>query len=303
MRLDEVARLDLNRLVVLAVVLEEGGVSRAARRLGRTQSAVSHTLAELRRDLDDELVVRVGARLVPTPFAEALQDPLRATLQELGGLTRRATFDPATARRTFRVGWSDYLQLILGGTWIPAVRAAAPDVDLETLGPTPPGPAPQLANGRLDLAFDVGLAEPGELRGRLLFEDELVTFAGDRVPGADAPLSLEAFTAAPHLLVAPQGVPGGPVDRALGTLGLRRRVAVRVAHFLGVLEQIRPSDLVTTLPRRLLRALGAPPERLFPTPVALPPLRVRVVWHPRAHADPGVAWLRQSLVEAAARVG
>lgn len=301
MRLEEVARLDLNRLVVLAVVLEEGGVSRAARRLGRTQSAVSHTLAELRRELDDELVVRVGAGLAPTPFAEELHGPLRALLEQLGGLTRRAAFDPATARRSFRVGWSDYLQLVLGPTWVPAVRAAAPGVDLQTLPPAPGGPAPQLADGRLDLAFDVGLGEAGDLRGRLLFDDELVTFAGDRAPGGDAPMSVEAFAAAPHLLVAPQGGPAGPVDRALAALGLRRRVAVRLSHFLGVVEQVRASDLVTTLPRRLLIALGAPPERLFPPPVELPPLRVRAVWHPRAHGDPGVAWLRQSLVEVAAR--
>lgn len=302
-RLEEVARLDLNRLVVLAVLLEEGGVSRAARRLGRTQSAVSHTLNELRRELGDELMVRVGKGAAPTPFAEELRDPLRAILETLGGLTRRPSFDPATALRTFRVGWSDYLQLMLGATWLPALRAAAPGVNLEFLAPPPGGPAQQLADRRIDLAFDVGLADPGELRGRLLFEDELVTFAGERVPGAHAPLDLEAFAAAPHLLVAPQGAPGGPVDRALGAAGLRRRVAVQTAHFLGVVEQVRGSDLVTTLPRRLLLALGVPTERLFAPPVALPPLRVRVVWHPRAQADPGVAWLRQSLVEAASRLG
>lgn len=302
MRLDEVARLDVNRLVVLAVVLEEGGVTRAARRLGRTQSAVSHTLASLRDDLGDPLLVRAGAGVALTPFAEELRGPLRSLLEQLGALTRRERFDPGRSERGFRVAWSDYLQLVLGGAWIPAVRAEAPGVGLELAAPAAGGPAPLLADGRLDLAFDVGLGEPSDLRGRLLFEDELVTFAGAQVRGAEGGLGLEAFAAAPHLLVAPQGTPGGPVDRALAARGLRRRVAVQSAHFLGVVEQVLASDLVTTLPRRLLRALGAPPDRLFPPPVALQPIRVRAVWHPRAHADPGVTWLRQSLADAATRI-
>jgi DNA-binding transcriptional LysR family regulator len=300
MRLDDVARLDLNRLVVLAVILDERGVSAAARRLGRTQSAVSHTLAELRRDLDDELLVRAGRGFAPTPVAASLRGPLIALLEQLGALTRRETFNPASAQRTFRVGWSDYLQLVVGTPWLLALRAAAPGVDLETVPPTAGGPGPLLGDGRLDLAFDVGLADAGDLRGRLLFEDTFATFAGDRAP--PGPLDPATFAAAPHLLVAPQGGVGGPVDAALAAVGLHRRVAVRMAHFLGVVDLVRASDMVTTLPRRLLLALGAPPDRLFPPPVALPPLRVRVVWHPRVHADPGVTWLRQLLVDATARV-
>lgn len=301
MRLEDLAGLDLNRLVVLAVLLEEGGVSPAARRLGRTQSAVSHTLAQLRRDLGDDLLVRVGRGMAPTPFAERLRSPLMTVLEQFGALTRGSTFDPTTARRTFRVGWSDYLQLVVGGSWLPPLRTAAPGIDLVAVAPPPGGPAPLLADGRLDLAFDVGLSDDDTLKGRLLFEDAFATLAGARGGFAPEPLSLEQFAAAPHLLVAPQGGPTGPVDRALASLGLRRRVALRLSHFLGVVDLIGASDLVTTLPRQLLLALGAPPERLLPPPLALPKLMVRVVWHERVHADPGVVWLRKTLVEHAGR--
>ncbi|MFM2245768.1 MAG: hypothetical protein RL071_1842 [Pseudomonadota bacterium] len=296
MRLEDLARLDLNRLVVLAVILEEGGVSRAARRLGRTQSAVSHTLAELRRDLGDELLVRAGGGLSPTPFAQALHDQLGDTLAGLGALTRPDSYDPQTAVRTFRVLWSDYLQLIIGRVWFPALRQAAPGVDVETYATTSGGPADALANGTTDLAFDVGLTPVVNLRSRLLFEDELVTMVGSQVP-LNGPLDLDTFAAMPHVLVTPQGGPGGPVDRALAAVGLRRRVAVRLAHFLGVVDIVRDSAMVTTLPRRLLEALGAPPSLLHTPPVAVPPLRIRAVWHPRVQGDAGVAWLRQSLVE------
>ncbi len=297
MRLEEVARIDLNRLLVLAVVLEEGGVSRAARRLGRTQSAVSHALAELRRDLDDELVVRMGRGLTPTPYAEALRAPLATLLEQLGALTRRTAFEPATARHTFYVGWSDYLQFVVGNRWVPAVRAEAPGIDIVTIAPPPGGLAPLLADGRLDLGFDVGLSSDDTLQGRLLFDDSFAVLVGERAACAPGPPDLEQYAAAPHLLVAPQGGPTGPVDRALAALGYRRRVAVRLSHFLGVVDLVRSSDLVTTLPRRLLLALGASPEILFPPPLPLPPLRVRVVWHPRVQEDPGVSWLRRSLVE------
>jgi DNA-binding transcriptional LysR family regulator len=301
MTLEDLAGLDLNRLVVLAVLLKEGGVSPAARRLGRTQSAVSHTLAQLRRDLGDDLLVRVGRGMAPTPFAERLRSPLTSLLEQLGALTRGPAFDPATARRTFRVGWSDYLQLAVGGSWLSALRTAAPGIDLVAVAPPQGGPAPLLADGRLDLAFDVGLSDDDTLKGRLLFEDAFATLAGARGGFAPGPLGLEQFAAAPHLLVAPQGGPMGPVDRALARLGLRRRVALRLSHFLGVVDLIGASDLVTTLPRQLLLALGAPRERLLPPPLALPKLMVRVVWHERVHADPGVAWLRRTLIEHAGR--
>ncbi len=191
MRLEDLAGLDLNRLVVLAVLLEEGGVSPAARRLGRTQSAVSHTLAQLREDLGDDLLVRVGRGMAPTPFADRLRFPLMTVLGQLGALTRGAAFDPATARRTFRVGWSDYLQLVVGGSWLPPLRMAAPGIDLVAVAPPPGGPAPLLADGRLDLAFDVGLSDDDTLKGRLLFEDAFATLAGARGGFAPGPLSLE----------------------------------------------------------------------------------------------------------------
>lgn len=79
--------------------------------------------------------------------------------------------------------------------------------------------------------------------------------------------------------------------RALGD-GLGHADAPRGRH---VLEKVRASDLVTTLPRRLLLVLGAAPDCLFPPPVALAPLRVRAIWHSRSQADEGVAWLRETL--------
>lgn len=297
MRLDDLAGLDLNRLVVLAILLEERSVSRAARRLGRTQSALSHSLAGLRENLKDDLLVRAGPALVPTPFAAALFEELRPVLESLGALTQREGFDPRTATRTFRVGWSDYLQLVVGRPWLAAVRAAAPGIDIETYPSAAAGPYPQLADGSLDLSFDVGLADFGSLRSRLLFQDEFVTFVGAQVGGA-GPLTLEDFVATPHVLVAPRGDPSGPVDRALAAMGMRRRVAIRLAHFIGVVEIVRDSQLITTLPRRLLQAMGAPEDRIHAAPLQLPPLRVRVVWHPRTQRDAGIAWLRQSLVDA-----
>ncbi len=297
MRLEEIARIDLNRLAVLAILLEEGGVSRAARRLGRTQSAVSHTLAELRRDLGDELLVRVGTGVVPTPFALAIQEDLRVALERLGAVTQRDAFDPQTSVRTFRIGWSDYLQMVIGLPWLSTLRESAPHIHLETYPSPPDGPGAQLAEGVFDLSFDVGLEDMGDLRSRLLLEDELVSFVGAKVPLTGL-LDLGTFLAAPHVMVAPQGRPGGPVDRALATLGLHRKIAIRLSHFMGVVELVRESPMIITLPRRLLEALGAPTDRLHPTPLTLPPLRIRTIWHSRVHNDPGVAWLRQSLIHA-----
>ncbi len=300
MRLEDLAGLDLNRLVVLAVLLEEEASPRSPTAGPDPVGCESHPGpapggprrrpagpggAGAWRPLPSRTASgfpddRARAARGPDPWGRLLTRRRRAEPSAWAGVTT-CSFVVGGSWLP-RCGWRPR-----GSTWWPSHRRR--------------GPGTLLADGRLDLAFDVGLSDDDTLKGRLLFEDAFATLAGARGGFAPGPLSLEQFAAAPHLLVAPQGGPTGPVDRALASLGLRRRVALRLSHFLGVVDLIRASDLVTTLPRQLLLALGAPPERLLPPPLALPKLMVRVVWHERVHADPGVVWLRRTLVEHAGR--
>lgn len=292
----ELAQVDLNLLVVLSVLLEEASLTRAGRRLGRTPSALSHSLGRLRELLGDPLLVRVGHQLVPTPAAEALREPLARCLTGVTELLRAGPVDPARLRRRFRIIASDYLQRVLLPPLLGRLRAAAPGVDVQVL-PVPSSlPEVLAAEGGADLAFGVSFSAPEGLRSRGLGVDRFVSVARREswTCGEDP----AAFADLPHVLVAPAGLPGGPVDRALAERGLRRRLVVTLPSFFAAVELVAATDLVVTMPERLARLLAPPELMLRPPPVTLEPYRLLALWHPRVHADPANRWLRELLGEA-----
>src|SRR5262249_42463737 len=165
---------DLNLLVVLDVLLAERNVTRAAKRLGVTQSAVSNALARLREALDDLVLVRVANGMVPTPRALALQREMSDVLSRIGGALRRASScEPQTARRTFVLAATDYVQFVLLGPLIDRVRSVAPSVCLQVATPSKDFPWSGLEAGALDVLITGNRAGPVPkgLHRRWLFRD------------------------------------------------------------------------------------------------------------------------------------
>ncbi|MCA9515018.1 MAG: LysR family transcriptional regulator, partial [Myxococcales bacterium] len=253
------AGVDLNLLVALDALLAERHVTRAAARVGLTQSAMSRALARLRDLLGDELLVRAGRAMVATPRAEALTDPLRALLADAGALLRRATpFDPATSDRAFRVEGGDFIEELVLPALVPRLRAEAPGVSLVAVGVhTSANALDALERGDLDAIASVPRdTYPPTLRARHLITDGFLCLLRADHPDASA-LDLPRYVALDHLLVSPMGGGGGIVDALLAERGLARRVAVRVQGFLPVASIIAGSDLVTTLPATLARRVAA----------------------------------------------
>lgn len=299
------AALDLNLLVVLEALLGERHVTRAAARLGLSQSATSHALARLRRLLGDPLLVRDGQALVPTVRAAALAPRLADALGSLrAALAPPARFDPATARRRFTLGLADYSQFVLLPPLLARLSALAPHVDLVAQDYSP---------GRLDeldvtVAPDRSIARsdplgPGRtpaLRARRLFRERYVCLARRGHPRIGKRLDLATFAALPHAFIAPRGTPGGVVDDALAERGLSRRVALMIQHFLVAPYAVAGSDLVITLAERLALAfVDHLPLAIHEPPLALPRFTMQLYWHERHHLDPAHRWLRQQLIEVA----
>jgi DNA-binding transcriptional LysR family regulator len=300
----DLAAIDLNALVVLDALLAERHVTRAAAKVGLSQSAVSHALARLRALLGDPLLVR-GPRgaLVATPRAEAIAPALRQALDGVRTAIRgEPRFDPATVRRSFRIGTGDYAELILLPRLVARLAREAPGVDLWVV-PVPDDTAAALAAGAIDLAIGVWGAPswPAGLYQRGLFDEDFRCVVRAGHPATAQRLTLARFCELDHLLVAPRGTPGGTVDNQLAALGRTRRVAVRVPHFLIAPHVIAASDLVVTIATRLARLYAEPLGlELIAPPLDLPPFTVSMVWHERAHHDPGHRWLRERLVEVGA---
>jgi DNA-binding transcriptional LysR family regulator len=288
---------DLNLLLALDVLLAEGNVARAARRLGLSPSAMSRTLARLRVTTGDPLLVRAGRGLVPTPRALALRARIGPVAEEAKALLLPAApLDLRTLKRIFTLRTSDGFVENFGPPLVARVAAEAPGVRLRFVQKLDKDSGP-LRDGSVDLETGVvgGAASP-ELRSRILFEDRLigVVHAGHALSRGD--VTAARYAAANHVLVSRRGRDRNGVDDALAALGLERRIAASVGGFAAALALARGSELVATVPERhtgLLRGGMAS----FALPFARPGIAVSMLWHPRMDADQAHRWLRGLLLD------
>jgi DNA-binding transcriptional LysR family regulator len=300
-----IGALDLNLLAALDALLEERNVTRAAERLGVTQSAMSHSLARLRALTGDALLVRAGAAMVPTPRAAELAPPIRRALDEIArALAPPAAFDPRTASRKFVLASSDYLELVLLPRLVARLEREAPGIDLRSrrIGDDVVG---DLASGAIDVAI-MPMPERDQRPGvfaRRLFDEKFVCVVRRGHPLAKKKMTLARYAATPHALIAPRGTELGTVDEALARLGMKRRVAVMVPHFLIAPHVVASSDLVLTLAARVADVLAKPLKLAVlapPRELELPGFTMSAMWHERAQNDPGQKWMRALLADVAA---
>ena len=301
----DLAGVDLNLVVALDALLAERHVTRAAARLGLTQSAASHALARLRDLFGDPLLLRgPGGTMVATPLASRLAPQVRKVLDELAGVLRGESFDPATARHAFHVGTGDYAEAVLLPQLAQRLGKLAPGIDL-WIHTFPDWGDPELATGAVDLVIAPprGKARAAGTYEKVLFDESFTCLLRAGHPYAKGKLTLARYCELSHLFVAPRGTPGGVVDDALALAGRSRRVAIAVPHFLAVPGIVASTDLVATLPRRIAdhhvdrRRIA----RLSP-PVEIPRFQIALAWHERNHADARHRWLREQVQAVAAEV-
>ncbi len=289
---------DLSLLLALDVLLDERHVTRAARRLGMTQSAMSQRLARLRDFFGDPLLAAGRPLLAITPRAEAIRAPLARALADLRAAVKAgAPFDPTTAQRRFVVLSSDLFEALALPAIMPSLSRDAPGLDL-SVERSEPNFLTRLETGTADLAVLPQALVPPSLRHQKLVDDRFVVLMRQRHPAARGALTLERYLSYPHLLVAPRGMPGSLVDAALERKRKTRRVAVRIQHFTSVPFLLEDSDLLLTCPELVATyAMRAAKLALQPCPLDLGRDIVALAWHERAHRDPAHIWLRSKFAE------
>ena len=299
--------VDLNLLTALDALLAEGSVAGAARRLGLSASAMSRTLARLRAATGDQLLVRAGRDLVPTPYAEELRDRVRQTATDALAVLRPAAVTPDLSRlkRTFTIRANDGFVQAFAARILGSVKDEAPGVRLR-FAPKPDKDVRPLREGLVDLEVGVlGQAGP-EVRVQALFRDRFVGVVRKGHPLlAAGKITPRRYAACDHVVVSRRGSASGPVDSALAELGLRRNVVAVVPGFSEALAIASTSDLVALVTASFHETAHggktvSPRTHAFPLPVQTEPVTVSQIWHPRLDADPGHRWLR-GLVQAVCR--
>ena len=286
------ARPDLNLLFTLDVLLAEGSVARAARRLHLSPSAMSRALARLREATGDPLLVRAGRGLVASPRALELRDVVGQLVQQAEAALRPARgVDLAQLERSFTLRASEGFVENFGARLLARVAAQAPGVRLHFLHKLDKDSGP-LRDGTVDLETGViDKAIGPEVRALALFRDRYVGVVRAGHPLSSGAVTPALFAAAAHVHVSRREGDKGPIDDALAALGLQRRVATVVGGFSAALALARASDLVATVHERHTGCLFAGMAS-FPLPLPIAPFTVSLLWHPRMDADPGHRWLR-----------
>lgn len=297
MPLEHFSRLDLNLLVALDALLAEANVTRAGKRLGLTQPAMSRTLARLRAHFGDALLVRSGRALVPTPRAERLRQPLRDALLGLeSAVSEPPQFDPTTARRTFTLATADYGVAVCIPRVLGVFAKSAPGIDL-TISSQRADWDEALREGSLDLALFPKRASTPGIVWTSLFAETFSCLVRRANPFIRGSLSLEQFCAVPHVFVSPAGSARSVVDDALAQRQRSRRIALRLESFLAAPLAVAQSDLLAVVPTRIAREFAAKLDlRSFALPLAVPGFSLSVAWHERMRHDDGHRWLRRQLV-------
>ena len=295
------SRPDLNLLFTLDVLLAEGSVARAARRLRLSPSAMSRALARLRETTGDPLLVRAGRGLVPSPRAIELREQVGRLVAEAEAVLRPAApVDPARLERTFTLRSSEGFVDTFGPARLARLAAEAPGVRLRFL-PKPEKDSTPLRDGSADLETGVvGRSAGPELRTQALFRDRFVGVVRAGHPLAKGKVTPDRYLAARHVAIV-RGTPGGrgPVDEALEAAGRVRDVAATVAGFASALSLARATDLVATVPDRHTAGLRSGLST-FALPLAVPEITVSLLWHPRLDGDPAHRWLRGCVRETCA---
>jgi len=286
------SRPDLNLLVTLDVLLTEGSVARAARRLRLSPSAMSRALARLRETTGDPLLVRAGRGLVPTPRAVELRERASQLVQDAEAVLRPAEKpDLKQLVRTFTLRTSEGFVENFGPEIIARVGAGAPGVRL-CFVQKPNKESTSLRDGIVDLETGVvGDTMSPEVRARALFRDRFIGVVRMGHALSKGKVTPARYVKAGHISVSRRGLERGPIDEALKLFGVEREIVVIVGGFSTALALARASDLIASVPERHTGRLRAGMHS-FPLPVSTPEITLSLLWHPRLDADPAHRWLR-----------
>lgn len=290
----EVEYPDLNLLIALDALLMEESVVGAARRMNLSAPAMSRTLARIRVVFGDPILVLAGRKMVPTPRALELRDPIHSLVNQALGIMQPAGESAiSTLRRSFTIRANDSFIVAFGAQLAQRLKETAPGVTVR-FAPEVGDDDDALREGHIDLFIGATDALDPEVRVQALLKTAIVAVAREgHAIFADA-ITPERFAAVDQIVVSRRGRLSGPIDASLATLNLRRRIALTAPTFSTALLLLPGSELLLPLPDLYLLGDQHLPTgmRAFPIPLDLPPVTLRQAWHPRFENDAAHRWLR-----------
>lgn len=291
--------LDLNLLAVFDAIFTEGNLTRASNKLGLSQPAMSNALSRLRVALDDPLFSRTAKGMTPTWRAQLLAEPIRQALHLIqAGIRESTRFDCSTATRTFVIAVEDYGEVVIMPRFMDWLRRVAPSIQIK-IRPEP-GSAlrAELNEGTVDLAMEYSHVRDVTLEVQHLLDETFVPLVRVDHPITGDTLTMDEYVDLCHVVYAQRRTTGSMVDQELKKLGLTRKIALQVPHFLSMPLIVHNTDFVCTIPKRMAHVytkhFGLKSMKI---PIKFSSVPLYLMWSKRMTNDPGHLWLRESFRE------
>ncbi len=292
-----IALVDLNLLVVFDAVMREKNVTRAAKRIGMTQPAVSNALNRLRHLAKDDLFVRTAEGVVPTARAISLGPPIRQAINLVETAFDPSSFDPINSHDAFNIAISNYTASIIFPALAKVLEKKAPNINIRSKQLGDVDLLKELESANIDFIIaGQQLIEGNNFISTPLYNEDFVCVLRQDHPLANKKINVKDFSQAKHLMVTTTGKAFGFIDYLLDFKGLKRRVAMTINQFLVAPSIIRNSDMILTVSKRVAERFKLERVKIKPLPLITEPLKLKIIWHKRADSNPGNIWIRKQII-------
>ena len=295
----DIKHIDLNLLTTLKVLLDEKNVTKASEKLNLSQSATSHALKRLRKMFKDPLLERSSAGMRPTPRALALRETLEDILLDIEQLVTKPVFIPASVKGILRIAASDYGTTVILPTVLQQLSQKSPHIDIECYD-WQPDTLERIKNREIDLGLGViDLSKTDGIEAQNLFSENFVSIVRNNHPILQENIDIESYISYPHALISTgspihsiKNSPKSRVDSVLESLGVNRRVMVKLPHFFSAALIVSKTNIILTLPRRVALHYANKNITLFEPPIDLGEYTYMQIWSKHCNNVPFQVWIR-----------
>lgn len=297
-----IGSIDLKLLVVFDAIMSERNVSRAARRIGMSQPAMSNALNRLRHMLEDQLFLRTVDGMKPTRRAIELSAPIGDALKQIKDALEQPRFSPVDPNWEFKLALSDHTMVMLLPSLLKVLACAAPQVRLRVQPKFNEDVVRLLDDAEIDLAVGVIPDLPKRMGQQLLFEDHYVCVMRRDHPLAGRPMSAAEFMTVDHVVERPSQRVASVLDQRLKQLGATRRIVSNVSQILVIPHVLRQCDLMACLFQGITHHFNRDEFYISPLPFPVGAMRVVMAWNrARSHQVPN-RWIRQQMLDACCEI-
>ena len=290
--------IDLNLLVAFHALMTYRNVTKAGQSIGRSQPAMSNALSRLRIVLNDQLLVKSGSLMKPTPRAMELLPEIQEALQQIEkAISGNLEFEPSKARLIFTIAMVESAAFVLLPRLSSFIIKKAPQINLNIIGVTNIQGIELMKAGRCDMAIEIPPKNlPSNTDSLPLYKEQFVCMTRTNHPIRDNKITLNSYLSYDHVAVHPSEEADSSVDKALKLIGKTRRVAIKTPYSLLVNLMLNKSNLIATLPKR--NAIHFSKQSDLSTaivPFKISNFHIHLLWDKRFNNDPAHAWMRASI--------